>query len=87
MGVKGLEGRAKDRDLGSHVFDREYQGAEDGDHSGLAEGDPFYVGGGEDWEHGGWEVGGELASSGDEIDEGLSGLTAGGGSHHSTTVV
>ena len=83
MEVEAIKGLAKDGELASHVVDREKKGAEYGDNGGFTEGNCLDVCCGQDWEHGAWEVRGDLACSSDEIDEGLSGLTVGGGSHHS----
>ena len=87
MGVERFEEGVEDRDFAPHVVHREEQSAEYRYHGSFAEGDPLDIRRRKDGEHGGREVRGELASPGDEVDEGLSGLTTGGGSHHSTRVV
>ena len=87
MGVKRFEGGAEDGDFSPHVIHHEEESAEYGYHGSFAEGDPLDIRCRKDGEHGGREVRSELAGPSDEVDEGLSGLTTGKGSHHSTRVV
>ena len=87
MCVNGFEVRAEERYFAPHVGDHEEKSTKDGDHHGsLAEGESLEVRGAWDWQHGRGEVRGELAGPGKKFDEGLSGLTLCGGSHHSTRV-
>ena len=87
MGVERFEEGAEDGDFAPHVVHREEESAEYRYHGSFAEGYSLNIHPSKDGEHGGRKVRGKLAGPGDEVNEGLSGLTTRGGSHHSTRVV
>ena len=79
--VEGFQPGAKDGDLCPQVVDGGKEGAKQGNHRHLPEGNPIDVGFVVYREQVGRQVRGMAPSAGNEVDEGLNHLIFGGGGH------